>query len=164
MEERRTNKHGLDLALSFRKEKFWHFSGIMWLSRACTRTKFPRSYQERWLILSRWLTWLLGSQVPTTHFSSRTLSDRRLSLTIANSHLLTVLGPCLYSSSSELVGNLTSPLCGFRAKTDKGILWLALTHTHRTNAHHRATTIWTYNVLDILISRHKITLDRWTWR
>ena len=28
-----------------------------------------------------------------------------------------------------------SPLYGFRAKTDKGIFWQVLTHTHTTNAH-----------------------------
>ena len=62
------------------------------------------------------------------------LSDRRLSLTVANSPLFTALGPCLSSSS----------LCWFRAKTDKGILWLAFTHTHRTN---RATNLITYGLL-----------------
>ena len=28
-----------------------------------------------------------------------------------------------------------SPLCGFRAKREKGIFWLALTHTHRNECH-----------------------------
>ena len=31
------------------------------------------------------------------------------------------------------------PLCGFRAKTDKDILWQVLIHTHKTNAQHRIT-------------------------
>ena len=31
------------------------------------------------------------------------------------------------------------PLCGFSAKTYKGIFWLALTHTYTTNAQHRIT-------------------------
>ena len=144
MEERRTNKHGLRLlALSVRKEKFCHFSDILWLLRACTRTKFPPSYQERWLILSRWLTWLLDLQVPTLRFSSR------LSLTVA--FLWQSLSPlCLLLWDLAFPRDLpvsweiscVSPLCGFCAKTYKGILWLALTHTHRTNAHHRAT-YWT---------------------
>ena len=77
MEERRTNKHRLGLALSIRRKKFWLFFGILWLSWLCTRTKFPPSYQECWLILLHWLTWLQGPQVPTHHFSSR------FSLTIA---------------------------------------------------------------------------------
>ena len=98
--KKRINRDGLGLALSIRREKFWHFSGIQWLSWACTRTKFPASCQERWLILSRWLTWLLGSQVPTFHFSSRP------SLTFANSNLFTILGPCLSLSSSGLIRNL----------------------------------------------------------
>ena len=29
----------------------------------------------------------------------------------------------------------SSPLSGFRTKTDKGIFWLALTHTHRNKCH-----------------------------
>ena len=100
MEERRTNKHRLGLGLSVRRGKFGHFSGILWLLQACTQTKFPHSYQECWLIRLCWLTRLLDPQVPTPHFSSR------LSLTVANSSLLTALGPCLSSSSSSLVGNL----------------------------------------------------------
>ena len=114
MEEKRINKNGLGLGLSVRREKFWHFSGILWLSRACTETKFPPSYQERWLILSHWLAWLLGPQVPTSRFSSH------LSLTVAFPWLSLTLGPCLSLSSS----GFASPLCGFRATTDKGILWL----------------------------------------
>ena len=68
--EKQTNKHGLGLALSVRREKFWHFHDIMWLLWACTRTKFPPSYQELWFILLWWLTWLLGPLVPTPHFSN----------------------------------------------------------------------------------------------
>ena len=101
MEERRTNKHGLGRALSVWREKLYHFSGILWLSRACTRTKFPPTYQERWLVLSRWLTWLQQSSL-----QQPSLSGRRFSLAVANSSLLTPLRPCLSSSSSGLVGNL----------------------------------------------------------
>ena len=39
--------------------------------------KILLNYQERWLICSLWLTWLLGPQVPTPRFSSR------VSLTVA---------------------------------------------------------------------------------
>ena len=125
---------------------FWLFSSILWLSRACTQTKFPYSYQKRWLVLSRRLTWLLGLQVPTPFFSSR------LSLTVAFpwrslTHICWLLWdlafPCLLVSLEIL---RTSHLCVFRAKKDKGILWLMLTHTHtytnKTNDHHRATLLY----------------------
>ena len=104
-EEKRTNKYGLRLLALSVREKFWHFSGILWLSRACTRMRFSHTYQERWLILSRWLTWLLGPQVPTPRFNSS------LSLTVVFfwlwlTPICSALGPCFSSSSSCLVGNL----------------------------------------------------------
>ena len=83
---------------------FWH-SVFHRLSRACTRTKVPHSYQERWLILLHWLIWLLDSQVPTPRFNSRLPSERRLSLTVDNSYPLTALRPCFSLSSSSLVGD-----------------------------------------------------------
>ena len=83
--EERTNKHGFGLALSVKREKFWHFFSILWQLWACTWTKFPHSYQECWLILLRWLTELLGPQVPTPHCSCPPLSHH--SLTVANSFL-----------------------------------------------------------------------------
>ena len=46
--------------------------------------------------------------------------------------LLTAPGPsfsCLLQVSWEI--SRAIPLCGFRAKTDKVILWLAITHTHK---------------------------------
>ena len=107
MEERRTNKNGLGLGLSLRREKFWHFSGILWLLRACPRMKFPPSYQECWLILLRWLTWCLGPQVPTLHFSSSlslTIAFPWLSITPICSLLWVLAFPFL--SSSGLIGNL----------------------------------------------------------
>ena len=140
MEERRTNKNSLELGLSVRRKKVWHFSDILWLSRACTRTKFIPSYQECWLILSRWLTWLLGPQVPTPRFSSQ------LSLTVAFPwQSLTPIGWLLWDLAFSLLLPVSkeisraSPFSGFHAKTDKRILWLTLTQTHRTNANHRAT-------------------------
>ena len=170
--EERTNKHGLGLALNVRREKFWHFSGIQWLSRACTRTKFPYSNQERstytsefeshWVPLSYGLVPHLSkklSKLPRTQTHPLALTDlasvstssnpspqqpplpnRRLSLTVANFYLLTALGPCLSSSSSSLVGNLAlKAFVWVSYDTDKRILWLAFTTTHRMNAHHRAT-------------------------
>ena len=141
MEERRTNKSGQGLGLSVRRfflVLFWH-SVHLWLSRACTWTKFPHSYQERWLILSRWLTWLLGPQVLASVTAS--LRASWMSLTPLCWLLWDLAFPRLFPVSLEI--SRVSPLSGFHAKTDKGILWLALTHahthTHRTNAHHRAT-------------------------
>ena len=78
---RKKNKQAWIWVVSPKRKKgqvlalFWH-SVHPWLSRACIQTKFPHSYQERWIILSRWLTWLLGPQVPTPRFS------RRLFLTV----------------------------------------------------------------------------------
>ena len=138
MEETR-NKNGLGLALSVRREKFWHFSGILWLSRACTRTKFPHSYQNA-DSSSRTADLDSGSTSPDSSLQQLLLSDRRFSLTVANSYLLTALRPCLSSSSSGLVGNLARKPFEWVSRQNKGILLLALTHTHRTNAHHCATS------------------------
>ena len=140
--EERANMNGLGLARNVRREKFWYFSGILWLSRASTRTKFPHSYQERWLILSHWLTYFLGPQVPTPNFSGRlslTVVFPWLSLTPICFLLWGLAFPRLLPVSEEI--SSANPLCEFHAKTGKGILWLALTHihTHWTNAHHCAT-------------------------
>ena len=80
---------------------FWH-SVHLWLSPACTRTKFPHSYQERWLILSRRQTWILSPLVPTPHFSSR------FSLTVAFPWLQSVdcSGILPFLVFFGLVGNL----------------------------------------------------------
>ena len=63
--EEKKNKQAR-LGPSTRREKFVTLScGFLcvWLSRAVIRAKFPHSHQERWPILSHWLTWLLSSQV-----------------------------------------------------------------------------------------------------
>ena len=78
-----------------------------------------------------------GSAGPSSSLNSH------LSLTVAFLQLLlTALGPCfprLLLVSLEI--SRASPLWGFRAKTYKGILWLALihTHTHRNECPNRAT-------------------------
>ena len=108
MEERRTNKHGLGLALGVRRKKFWHFSDILCFygchgrileQNPLTATRnADSSSRVGWL--SFWVHWShLLLQQPL-------LSDRRLSLAVANSSLFTSLGPSLSSSSSGLVGNL----------------------------------------------------------
>ena len=72
MKEKRTNKHGLGLAPSAKREKFMtflcSFLCICEISRACIRAKFPQSHQERWLILSSWPTWPLAPHVLAVTF------------------------------------------------------------------------------------------------
>ena len=47
-----------------------------------------------------------GSTSPNSSLQQPPHSDHRLSLTVANSYLLTALGPCLSLSNSSLIGNL----------------------------------------------------------
>ena len=92
-----------------------------------------------------------GSTGPNSSFSSC------LSLTITfpwlSLLLLTALGPCLSSSSSGLVGNLAC-----KPEADKGILWLALTHTHRNECPPCVwmLTIFQSNCFQPFISRLRI--------
>ena len=68
--KKRTNNRGLGLAPSA-KRSLLHFPNILCicrLSQPCIRAKFPQSHQERWLILSRWLTWALDPQVLAAGF------------------------------------------------------------------------------------------------
>ena len=61
-----------------------------------------------------------GSTCPNSSLQQPPLSDRRLSLTVGNSYLLTALGPSLSSSSSGLVGNLArKPFVRFAPKQIK---------------------------------------------
>ena len=62
--KRRTNKHKQEGRF------FFTFSLHSVLLRACILAKFRHSHQERRLILSRWLTWLLSPQVPTPHLTT----------------------------------------------------------------------------------------------
>ena len=98
------NKQALIWGSSKRKKgelwAFFLYSMLLWLSRACTRTKFPHSYQKRWLIFSRWPTWPLGPQQPL--FSNPRLPPTSVDCPL----LLTPLGLCLSSSFSGLIGNL----------------------------------------------------------
>ena len=141
MEEKRTNRDGFGLAVSVRRDKFWHFSGILWLSQTCTRTKFLHSDQERWLIFSHWLTWLLGPQVTTPRFSSC------LSLTITFPWLeLTLVCWLLWDLAFPrlLPVSLKRFVWVFRQKIQRNPLTGAHhtnTLTHRANAHYRASVI-----------------------
>ena len=127
--KRRTNKHGLGLAPSIRREKLLtllcRFLCICGLSRACTRAKFPHSHQERWLILSRWPTWPLDSQVPAHRLAVALLLSPVDCLL-----LFTALGPCLPSSSSGLVGNRARKLFVWVLRQNKQRNTLTVTHPH----------------------------------
>ena len=123
-------KHGLGLALNMRREKFWHFSRILWILRTVYLNEIP-------------------TQLPGTLTHALVLADLAFVPTSPNSSLQQPpFSDCCQLLSVNCSGTLSflkisckSPLCGFRTKTDKGILWLALTHTHRTNAHDRVTLI-----------------------
>ena len=150
------NKHGLGLAPSARREEFVTLLRcspcICRLLRACIRTKFPQSHLECWLIFSRWPT------RPDSTGSSSCLSslDYRLPPTSVD---WSVLPPSLdwllllrdlpfprpLPDSWEI--SHASPLCGFHAKTDKGIHWLAPIPTPtETNATHRVTPLHLWDV------------------
>ena len=102
VEERRTNKHGLGLALSVRREKFCHFSGILWVYPNEIPTQLPRTLTHPLALVDL----VSGSTSSNSSLQQPPISDRCLSLTVAISYLLTALGPCPSSSSSGLVGNL----------------------------------------------------------
>ena len=153
--KRRTNNHGLGFASSVRREKsvtllcILCFCGIM---RACTRAKLPQAasnadlpsrvgqpgfcrstglsshlYDFCWLVSS-----LPSSQLLTGLFCPLLLTDSFSS----------ALGPSFprpLPVSWEI--SRASPLCGFRAKTDKRIFWVALSYTHRNECHPSCHTI-----------------------
>ena len=169
MEEKRTNNHRLGLATSARREKFMTLLCsslyICSLSRTCIWAKFPQSHQECWLFLYCWPTRLLRPHILVVACPSCWLPcsvefsvllpslDCRLPLTSVDCLVLSLarslpwslllnLGP---SFPRPLPGlreiSRASPLCVFRAKTEKGIFWLAFTHTHTTNAQYRVTSL-----------------------
>ena len=112
--KRRTNKHGLGLVPSARRENFVTllccFLCICGLSWARIRAKFPQSRQEFSLILSRWPTRPLGPQVLAPRLA---VISFWFLLTALSWWLLSSVhcpGPCFTSSPSGLVGNLTRKL------------------------------------------------------
>ena len=96
-------------------------------------------------MLSHLLT-LANPVSKSTHPSSHLLSPADCPTLLSSVDLfllLTSLGPSFprpLPVSWEI--SRASPLNIFRAKTDKGIFWLAHTHTHTTNAQHRATLLY----------------------
>ena len=122
-EKRRTNTHGLGLAPSARREKFFLilFCGFLWVIAGVYSSENPTQPPGT---LAH--PFALAEQTSESTGPSSSLGSR-LSLTIA----FDCPGAFFFSTSSGLVGNRTraSHLCGFRVKTDKKS-GLALTHTH----------------------------------
>ena len=98
----------------------------------------------------------------TQHTQPRGWKNRRTnkhgfgsSLSARRETFLTLFGGFLWAIASKIPtqppGTLTHPLAladlasestgGFRAKTDKGILWLPITHSHRNESHLSCHTI-----------------------
>ena len=67
---------------------------------------------------------------PNSSLQQPPLSDRSLSLTVANSYLLITIGLCLSSSSSGLVGNLAGKLFVWASHQNRQRSPLTGTHPH----------------------------------
>ena len=89
------------------------FLCICGLSRACIQMKFLHSYQEHWLILSHWSTWLLDPQILAPRLAATSpwpLPSSNFCWMLSPVDCLHALAatspwPCL-PSSSGLLGNL----------------------------------------------------------
>ena len=146
------------------------YSVFLWANASVYSSETLTSHEQYWLIFSRWSTWHLcvyrSKQLPFWLLLTGLLSALLLFLDWPSldcsllptglfcSLLLTVLPSSLGLSfprplpvSWEI--SRTISLCGFCAKTDKGIVWLAPTHTQTTNGQHRVT-IFLFNQLWII--------------
>ena len=124
--KRRTNKHGLGLAPSARRQKFEHFYVVFCASVAIASVypnEIPTEPPEPLIYILALANADSGSKGPGYPLSSRHCQ------TVAFPWLLlTALEPCLSSSSSGLVGNLTR----------KPFVWVSRQSRHRnplTGAH-----------------------------
>ena len=147
--KRRTNKHGIRLAPSARREKSVTLLCILWANASMYSSETPAKPLG---MLTHFFALVhpvsskvfLGHQLPPTSVDWSVLSTGvfcPLLLTALSCRLF--LGPsvpCPLLVSWEI--SCASPLCGFRVKTDKGILRLAPTPTE-INATHRVTRIET---------------------
>ena len=128
---------------------FYAFCVLSW---ACTWPKFSQSHQECWLIFLRWPTCYLSPQVLAVACLDHQLPPTSVDYSLMSTTLFYRLALVSSASSSVLLGpsfprplpvswevSRTCPLCGFHTKTDKGIFWLALTHTHTANGQHCVT-------------------------
>ena len=136
--KRRTNNHR-------RREKFvtllCSFLCISGLSRACSQAKFPQSHQERWLIPLTLANPASGSTGPCSRLPPTSVDCSLLWYDLLSAFFCSLWNlPSLVPLPVSWEISRASPLCEFHTKTDKGILWLALTPTPtETNATHRVT-------------------------
>ena len=153
MEERRTNKHGLGLALSI--GTFLAFCGYREHvpkrnSHTATRNAYSSSY-------TGWPGfWVCKSQLLASAAAFLWPIFPWLSLTPLYWLLWDLAFPRLLPVSEEI--SWASTLCGFHAKTDKGIVWVGLTHTHRRNVHYCATIFRNLNCV-LLPIFHRIYIN-----
>ena len=158
MEEKKNN-HELRLVPSARREKsvtLSEHSLLLWANASVSSSETPTKPQRNADLSSRigqpgicrstglssrlsGFCWLVSS-LPDSHLLTDSFSWQQPSLDC--DLLLTALSCRLVSgtflSSSSPVSweiSRSIPLCGFCAKTDKGIFWLALTYTHRNKCH-----------------------------
>ena len=144
--KKRTNNHGLGLAPSTIREKsvtLSKHSVRQWANASVYSGEIPWKPPEmltHLLTLANPASQSTGSSscslLPTAMFSSLVSSVFWLLLTLVPSFLRPFLVSWEISRASLL--------CGFHAKTDKGVRWLALTHTHR-NECHPSCHKWTYS-------------------
>ena len=127
MEERRTNKHGLGSVLSIRRDNFWHFTGILCFCAVTSVYSNKISIQ-----LTGTLTHPFVHADPTSGSTgpSSSLSSRLSPTAVNSSLLLTVLVPCLSSSSFGLVGNLARKPFAWVSRVNRRRNPLTGTHPH----------------------------------
>ena len=118
------------------------------------------------------LTHLLTALLPSSHcfllptvsfYGQLSQADCSLLPSFVNWPSLSSLGP---SFPPPLPVSHSGPLCGFRAKTDKEILWVAPTQTE-TNATHRVTQLMHKNTISsfLLIPKDtKLVGEIVSWR
>ena len=123
-----TNKHGLGSAPSARGGSLWHFYAALRVFAGYRGRLLGRNYHKA-----------SGNADSSLDCPVRSLllpsADCSLHPSFVNWLSLSSLGP---SFPPPLPVSCSGPLCGFRAKTDKEILWVAPTQTE-TNATHHVT-------------------------
>ena len=154
---KQTNKHGLQSAPSTRKgEVYDTFGGFCELTRACTREQILTEPQTRLTCHHALVNPASVSQqvlevvflIPTflsslTWFHLLIASCSPFSTVLCCSLLLTDLLLDLHSLVLPVLWEIScaGSLCGFGSEADRGILWLAPTHTNTTNVQHSVTLL-----------------------
>ena len=133
VEEKRTNKHGLGLAPSARREKFVTLSKhsvLLWAIASVYSSEIPTKSPGTLTHLLTLANPASGSTVPSLLSLLLAALFCRLPWSVLSSVLLWDFAFPRPVPVSWLILHARH-LCRFRTKTDKGILWLAYTHTHR---------------------------------